>query len=124
MRSFLTRVSSFQVDTITTWMQSTQNTVTAVAGHLRYACSGSSWAMYANCPGSDMTWNRTRTPNSNTRKTLRRATARCSSTMHRLSLLLYRMSIDTSLEPLDDQTRPGASRRPRLHGALRGWVVQ
>src|SRR5215218_9974284 len=82
MRSFLTRVSSFQVDTITTWMQSTQNTVTAVAGHLRYAYSGSCWAMYANCPGSDMTWNRTNTPNSTTRKTLRRATARCSMIMH------------------------------------------
>src|SRR5215212_9942480 len=32
MRSSLTRVSSFQVDTITTWMHSTQKTVTAVAG--------------------------------------------------------------------------------------------
>src|SRR5829696_4224561 len=35
MRSFFTRVSSFQVQTITTWTHSTQNTVTAVAGHLR-----------------------------------------------------------------------------------------
>ena len=35
IRSFLTRVSSFQVATITTWTHSTQNTVTAVTGHRR-----------------------------------------------------------------------------------------
>jgi hypothetical protein len=34
MRSFLTKVSSFQVETITTSMHSTQNTVTTIAGHL------------------------------------------------------------------------------------------
>jgi hypothetical protein len=95
MRSFLTKVSSLHVDTITTWRHSTQNTEMAVNGHLRYASSGDSSAMYLNCPGSDMTWNTTRIPNSNTRKTRRAATARCSMAMHRLSLALDRLSIDT-----------------------------
>lgn len=49
--------------------------------------------MYANCPGSERVWNTTKIPNSNTRNTLRRATARCSLTMHRLSLVIYRFSI-------------------------------
>ena len=34
IRSFMTKVSSCQVEMLTTWMHSTQNTVTAVAGHL------------------------------------------------------------------------------------------
>src|SRR5918997_2649177 len=49
--------------------------------------------MYANCPGSDMTWNRTRTPNSSSRKTRRLASASCSLFTHRLSLTSYRLSI-------------------------------
>lgn len=47
IRSFLTRVSSFQVATTTTWAHSTQNTVTAVSGHRSGAICGNSRAMYA-----------------------------------------------------------------------------
>src|SRR5215207_4523299 len=49
--------------------------------------------MYANCPGSDTTWNITRTPNSTRRKMRRPAKASCSLFTHRLSLTTYRLSI-------------------------------
>ncbi|GAA4563273.1 hypothetical protein GCM10023176_06880 [Micromonospora coerulea] len=117
MRSFLTRVSNFQVDTITTCTQSTQNTDTAVAGHLRYAKSGDSSAMFLNCPGRERVWKTTRTPNSNTRKTLRAATARYWVIMHRVSLVTYRMSIGgpslRGTPPLPDTP---ADRHVRIEG--------
>src|SRR3954452_25223218 len=96
MRSSRTRVSSFQVQTITTCTHSTQNTDTAVRGHRRYACPGSCSARYANCPGNDMVWNRTRSPNSRTRKSRSGPTARCAICMDRQSLASYRKSIDST----------------------------
>src|SRR4051794_15404724 len=93
MRSSRTRVSSFQVQTITTCTHSTQNTDTAVIGHRRYACSGSCSARYASCPGSDMVWNSTRSPNSRTRKSRRGPTARRAICINRRSLVSYRKSI-------------------------------
>src|SRR5687768_16580885 len=94
MRSSSTRVSSFQVHTITTWTHPSPRTATVSVGHRKYASSGESSAIAPDSAGRKATWARTRAAKASASSIRSGPTTRRVVSTHRLSAVTYRMSID------------------------------
>src|SRR5215203_934074 len=106
-------------------MHSTQNTVTAVAGHPQIGMFRVLLGHVRELPRQRHDLEQAQNPEQQYEEDSEKGY--CSMLFNHASTIAYIVSNVNrylSSERLDDQAGPGASRRPRLHGALRGWVVQ